>query len=230
MVCSRRFSAVTLDPALPDQGWLTEPTANPALLTGATAGPQTGALNISTLFWLEAAVANTQVKLTVNDQVIPITSTRTGVMVLGEGYKATTSDTQGNSYPLPPEYRQAILVHEGRHSDCTGGLPQRELEIMRAATSATDFHQQIPLPHCGHTHVICPSGTYKGIPACDVERFGAYTVGAVYLAAMLGGQTDEVALKILQTAVLDNESRFLGSAAQSPDEQSPNMNSDGVTH
>jgi hypothetical protein len=233
------LNSATLTPNMPAEGWLKDPNSSPTpppQPTDPSAPPsqiEIGALNLGAIFWLEAAVAGTTATLTIGDQSILLDSSRVGVMILGPGYKATTIiDTEGTTYPLPPECRQAILVHEGRHSDCTGGLSQAEVNIMLNATSSDDFHRQIPLPHCGHTHLICLDGTYEGAAACDAEKYGAYKVGAVYLEALIDGQTDEITRAIMQVTAKDYESRYVfqsDESSESPDEQTPNMTSAGLT-
>lgn len=217
----------TTTPDIPDQGWSTPSNNNdnsPSLPSGA----QVGALNISTALWLQGLIANQSITLEVAGQTIPITSSRTGVMMFGDGYEATINDSSGHTYTIPAAFRQAILVHEGRHSDCTDGITSREVEMMREATSLEDFYKKFPLPHCGHLHILCPSGDFQGIAACDAERYGAYTVGEIYEAALIDSQTDEISRKILETSVIDYASRYVKTDPSAPDEKSPNMTSDGL--
>lgn len=187
-----------------------------------------GAENLSSQWWLEGVVNNVTPTLYINGQTIPITSSRAGIIMLADGYPGVVKLSDGSVQDAPPAHRQAILMHEARHSDCTGGLSENEIQMMRDAQSYDDFLSQVKLPHCGHLHAICPSGTYQGLAACDVERFGAYTVGMIYEASMINAQTNEIDRKALQISALDSKSRFLGSAANSLDEQTPNMTSDGV--
>ena len=187
-----------------------------------------GALNVSTGIWLSGLIANQTVILEIQGQTIPVSSSRTGVMMFGSGYEATINDSAGNTYTIPPAYRQAILVHEGRHSDCTDGITSQEVEMMRESSSLEDFYKKFPLPHCGHLHILCPSGDFEGIPACDAERYGAYTVGEIYEAALIDSQTDEISKKILDASVIDYASRYVKTDPTAPDEQAPNMTSGGL--
>jgi hypothetical protein len=207
------------------QGWENDPQAQ---TPDPSKGIVLGALNIGTGLWLLATLANEQATLLVEDQTIPITSTRTGIMMFGPGYAQTATRSDGSIINFPVVYRQSILIHEARHSDCTGGLSQSEIAIMRSAQTEEDFLKQIPLPHCGHTHIVCPSGTYQGVPACDAERYGAYKVGAEFTEAMIPSETDETARKMLQAMAIDTESRFIDTGSKAPDELAPNMTSAGV--
>jgi hypothetical protein len=96
---------------------------------------------------------------------IPISSSRIGLIQLGDGYVAER---------VEPMDRLETLVHEGRHSDCTGGMSR--LDVLRLKLG------QIPENSaCGHAHAICPDGhPMAGIPACDLHPWGAYTIGALF--------------------------------------------------
>jgi len=96
---------------------------------------------------------------------VPLDSSRVGLIQLGPGYTDETIHTVD---------RLETLVHEGRHSDCTGGLSQQALFLLRNGIP--------PLGStCGHSHAACPAGhPLEGLPACDVAPWGAYAVGAVF--------------------------------------------------
>lgn len=189
-----------------------------------------GAINISTMLWLQGQVNDTQVTLFVGDDTIPIDSTRVGVIMLDVGYTPTVTDRDGDEYNIPA-LRQAILVHEARHSDCTGGLSSQTLKLMRSADSSQDFYSQQPRNYCGHTHIVCTTGAYEGLSACDSEQYGAYTIGAIYEAALINSLDDDVEKSILSTSAVDYLSRFVDTGApQTRDEEVPDMSSEGVTH
>jgi hypothetical protein len=103
-------------------------------------------------------------------------------MLIGEGYVGSTQSRDGKrTITFPPEYRQAILVHEARHSDCTGGISQTDLQTLRDAQNDDVTNALVAHMHCGHLHVKCPAGhEYAGLQACDNEAWGAYTVGEMY--------------------------------------------------
>lgn len=107
----------------------------------------------------------------IGDTAIPMTSPRVGLMELGPGYTMTETPS---GKPITAIIRTETLVHEARHSDCTGGLTTNDVARLRAG--------EMPENHdCGHTHVACPAGhPLEGLPACDDRPWGAYTVGALY--------------------------------------------------
>jgi hypothetical protein len=216
------LSRASLSPASM-QDDLTRALAAPVSSSGKSA--RAGALNVSTTLWLDGVVNYKSISLTVGSQQIALDSPHTGIMMFGPSYTDMVYDSQGDSHPFPPEYRQNVLLHEARHSDCTGGISREQISTVRAARSMS----RLPIA-CGHTHINCPSGPLKGLPACDAERFGAYTVGATYIAATIDGQTDEISRKILQMTLIDLQSRFIESSSNPslPDEQEPNMTSEGV--
>jgi hypothetical protein len=184
-----------------------------------------GAINISTMLWLQGEVNRSKVTLFVGDDTISVDSTRVGVILLDTGYTPTVTDSSGGDYNIPA-LRQAILVHEARHSDCTGGLSSETLSIMREASSSQEFSAQEPRNYCGHTHVVCPLGLYEGLSACDSEQFGAYTVGAIYESALIDSMPDDTQKGILRTSAIDYFSRYVDLGAPSnEDETTPNMTS-----
>jgi hypothetical protein len=215
------------------QGWMTPAQSNNSSIshlpnvTSDSGQIQAGALNISTLFWLDGVLNNTTVVMTVAGQTIPIDSSRTGVIMLGPLYTPTQQTDSGRVIPIPAAYRQAILLHEARHSDCTGGLSQAEIQAMRSATSSDQFFTEYPRQRCGHTHVTCKSGTYEGLAACDSEKYGAYTVGALFLAAAQA-ESDSVAQEIDAMTAIDYFSRYSDVGNDDQDEQVPDMSSSGV--
>lgn len=113
---------------------------------------------------------------------IPVDSPSIGVVQLGDMYARSVNNSRDEPIELPWELRIAILVHEGRHSDC-----QNPREINRVASSG-NFQSQISSLECGHPHAHCPEGhDYAGIPACDSarDRLGPYSVQALFLKAAL---------------------------------------------
>lgn len=113
----------------------------------------------------------------------PIASTRAGIISLSKHY-APTYKIQGNNLPHPLLARLSIIVHEGRHSDCTGGFPADHVMKAQAAQSIDDFIAKINVPQaqCSHMHVKCPAGSQlEGIYACDKSVWNAYGVQAIYL-------------------------------------------------
>jgi hypothetical protein len=177
------------------------------------------AVNVSIEYWILGLINNVLVNFEFNNQTVPLTSARTGIVVLGDGYSNTIAfkDSQGNSsqVSLPAFYRQSILLHEARHSDCTGGLSEWQLSRISQETSAAEFSANDDAGDCGHLHIACPSGDYKGLYACDDETYGAYGVQAVFLtAAMYQLEADNEDDSLAQIMELDTYSRLLNDGSK----------------
>jgi hypothetical protein len=127
------------------------------------------AQNVGTSLWLmQVADPLTQRRLRVGDTLVPLDDPRMGVIQLGPAF---TDD-------LSSVHRSATLVHEARHSDCTGGLLKEDLATVKKG-------KQPPHPACGHFHVVCPAGhDLAGFSACDNHAWGAYAVAGLYTAAI----------------------------------------------
>ncbi len=82
--------------------------------------------------------------------------------------------TFGNLHPVE---QVRILIHEARHSDCTGGVLASDLERF-------ENRQPMKRHECGHSHALCPSGPLEGEFACDEHPWGAYVVDAIYSGAV----------------------------------------------
>ncbi len=139
------------------------------------------AMNVGTALWLQATqIAPHQIGFQMGNQVIPLTSSRVGIIQLGQGYTLK----HNGEYAFPELARITTLIHEARHSDCTGGLIRSDLEKIEAG--------EIPEHHsCGHLHVRCPEGhDYEGAFACDADAWGAYSIEALYSAAMVKNCTN----------------------------------------
>ncbi len=185
---------------------------------------QVGATNYGTLIWLLSAVNGVPVSLRIDGQMISVNSSRVGIIVPGPGYARQGYDPETDlTYDLPEAYRQTILIHEARHSDCTGGLSQVDLQAARGARSPGDYSNRA----CGHLHVVCPaSSKYAGIAACDSESWGAYSVGAVFAeAAALNYESDLVAWNIMRAWAIDQRNRTVGVKAMEGD---PDLSSAGL--
>lgn len=187
-------------------GWSTDPDEDKKM---KSAGAQVGAANIGMELWFQGALDGVTPIVTVGEKQIDLNSPRTGIMEIGDGYQSSVTISSGQVIPLPVEYRVAILMHEARHSDCTGGVTQAQLQIARDASSAKDFSDHYKVRSCGHMHVLCPEGhELAGLAACDDEPWGAYTVGAIFdreAAAQLTG----VNQRIMEAMAADSLSRVL---------------------
>jgi hypothetical protein len=190
--------------------------------TGATSGAQQGpsliALNVGTMLWLASVAQNGHVAFTIDGvqpQPVPITSSRIGLIIMSPAYNS-----------LPEVARQAVVIHEARHSDCTGGMPAKNLPAFRQAYLSGNSAALVPLANeCGHMHIICPAGLYKGLPACDNESWGAYTVGGIYADAMAMNKSDPTAWAVAKQFAIDSKSRVMNQTGGEPD-----MSSAGVVN
>ncbi|MBI2606408.1 MAG: hypothetical protein HYW49_10040 [Deltaproteobacteria bacterium] len=159
----------------------------------------TMATNIGMVLWLEREANRPhEIRFTFGDAMIPLDSSRIGIVQLGEGYTNPKFELVA---------RTGTLVHEARHSDCTGGLTKADIARLK----------QGELPEkrtCGHMHVTCPAKhAMHGLAACDDHMWGAYAVGAMYENALSSEKTclncDEETLAIAKMAAFDSLSRIL---------------------
>jgi hypothetical protein len=145
------------------------PTDNPGTTSGSG---MVMANNLGAGLWFEQLASGAGPKgFIISDTRIPITSTRIGIIELGPGY---------NNSSVKQVQRMATLVHEARHSDCTGGLSAQDLARLRDQSLPPE--QRVPANRsCGHLHVDCPEGhDLHGIPACDQDAWGAYSIEMVF--------------------------------------------------
>jgi hypothetical protein len=201
---------------LPDhfdnERWLTAPArhsnSDGAAPRSNPQGYKVGALNIGTLFWLEGLVNQVPVSLVQADgSTVPIRSSREGVVILGDGYTSIEKDSKGRAFSIPAGMRQAILLHEARHSDCTGGITDNMLSTLRGLRDSDEFEKTYPTMTCGHLHRVCQSGDLAGMAACDSEAWGAYTVGSIYVLAALRSATQARDIAIYKALFADQIGR-----------------------
>lgn len=153
------------------------------------------ALNWSKPLWLLTRLSPTdKVQVKINEEFVDISSTRIGLIQLGPDF---------------PEINELLqvttLVHEARHSDCTGGLPASDLERVRNGLRPENNL-------CGHAHVACPPGhELEGEPGCDSHPWGAYTVNAIYTAslALACSSCTEVQKAVADIITIDSINRLL---------------------
>jgi hypothetical protein len=191
------------------------------LFVGDTSSLRVLALNVGTVLWFDALEMEPEpVSFQWGNGSIPVTSSRVGIVELGKTYANT-----------PAMVRIGALIHEARHSDCTGGLTSQSLKQIKAGLDI-DQHS------CGHLHIQCPpeKGVYAGAYACDQETWGAYAVQAVYALAIennCSSCTSEERSEARAIAV-DSVSRLVpdestGTLAQ-PGLDTPDMSSDSQVH
>ncbi len=119
--------------------------------------------NPSVFIWYEAKNFEPgDLRFQINGKQVEIVSSRIGVMQLGDIFNQSDTITQA-----------ITIVHEGRHSDCTGGALASDIE-----SYATN--QPIEKNECGQLHGICPAGHPNAGGSCDVVPWGAYAVDFIY--------------------------------------------------
>ena len=184
-----------------------------------------GAANIGMGVWFASIINQKPVTFVYHGSKIAVDSSRVGVMLIGSGYKASVKTSSGKTYTIPAEFRQSTLIHEARHSDCTGGITQADLALARSVAGSNDFDKRFTAKACGHLHSICPaSHEYHDLHACDSEAWGAYTIGAVYLRGILNSKTkNTMDWEFMNAETIDFESRTLVERTGTPD-----MSSAGV--
>lgn len=138
---------------------------------GSKGKPSLVASNLSIPLWLRfqsgslLSVIDTEEP---RQQIIP-DHPRSGVIVISESFHSWT-----------PASQLSILVHEARHSDCTGGLRRATLQSVRNL----DPDQQLTEMQgdsCGHFHVACPVGhDIAGMINCDGQTWGSHTIQYVF--------------------------------------------------
>jgi hypothetical protein len=127
------------------------------------------ATNIGMAVWLDTIAQKRPIQFFINNTSVPVNDPRVGIIRLGEGY--TNYDGEGT--PMNTVARSTVLIHEARHSDCTGGLSQKDVQNL--------VLDKLPENRsCGHLHTICESGDYEGLAACDGREWGSYAIGWLY--------------------------------------------------
>lgn len=130
---------------------------------------------------------------------------------------ATLSDYQDprNGVILAPQYhllgpmgRISTLVHEARHSDCTGGV---KTSLVNSYIRANISGAQPNAPYtsaCLHLHNACPAGhDLEGISACDTHLWGAYAIGAMF-SLLVDTKCENCTDEEKAEAALDSQDQF----------------------
>jgi hypothetical protein len=153
-----------------------------------------GATNLASLWFLKKAVEPELLQFVINDKLLSVESTRIGIIQLGPAFLR-----------VPPEIQAGVLLHEARHSDCTGGIWNSDIQRIIQGEDPVGVS-------CGHLHVICPVGHgYAGLYACDEEAWGAYSVNFLYWAAVAGAcdHCTEEERVLTEASALDAATRIL---------------------
>jgi len=136
--------------------------------------------NVGASFWLQSVASGAPSFILLRDgkgRKVPVDSTRVGIVQLAPGYF-------GQGAAPTSLARTAALVHEARHSDCTGGLSAADIARMRDRSLRRE--ERYPENRaCGHLHSICGiEHPYAGLMACDSHPWGAYAIEAVYASEL----------------------------------------------
>ena len=190
------------------------------------------ASNLGTTLWYHSLLNRQSIYVTFPEgDVVRIDSPRIGLITIGPNYKSTMP-FKGAIVELPSAYRQSTLVHEARHSDCTGGVSEVDLSFIRRATNLREFSQTYTKMSCGHFHAICPSThEFKNLPACDRHAWGAYGIETVFLSAVARSMAGRE--RALMNAVLvDARGRLLFDSRDMLNGKmgEPDMSSSGLRH
>lgn len=209
----RASDVATISPMV-HTGWIQLPPPPNGGVAAANSGDSEGvsmaAANLGVQFWLQGLVDDTVFTVgLMNGQTIAATSSRVGLMLFGSAYTDPAIGPDGSKIPLPVAYRHGILIHEARHSDCSGGITEADLDWTRKANSYAEFFEGSDAQKCGHMHSLCLSGTYRGLAACDRGTWGAYGIQTVFLeAALLNAQKGTTDWQIINAVMMDTKSRL----------------------
>lgn len=156
---------------------------------------ETVATNIGMALWYQAKVLEpADLGFEINNNLLPVDSGRIGIIQLG------------NVFPRLSTIEQiSTIVHEARHSDCTGGILRSDIE--RLSDGEVPENKK-----CGHVHVICPPGhPLEGVYACDSHPWGAYAVGFLYAGtvALACKNCSETERTVAEAVSIDSSTRLL---------------------
>jgi len=158
-----------------EDGKTTDGAAAMVVMSNVSGGLYLGGKDLSFLFGLK-----------IDGKVIPITSPRVGILMIGPGLTGSKKAKSAPS-PLAARYlRQSVLMHEARHSDGRG-------------------------KSLAFAHAVCRSGDYDGYNACDANSNGPYTIGAQFLKMVAAQCADctPADKEWLQKASLDSFARII---------------------
>jgi hypothetical protein len=179
------------------------PDVVPPMLQGCLASPIISAAsqgkvvmsNIGAMIYLKGKLAHILYGVPTDGQnTIPMTSPRSGVLETGSGLFLISEQYQN----VVKIFRLTTLIHESRHSDGNGLTT-------------------------GFLHSVCPSGTYKGMAACDHSLNGPYEIEAMATKAFMNSCTScsVKEMQILRELYLDTSSRRIDDADTSVWDDAP---------
>lgn len=164
------------------------------------------ATNIGMAVWLETIAQRRNISFFTNNSSLAVNDPRIGIIKLGKAY-SVFDDVTGR--PLNTVARTSVLIHEARHSDCTGGLSNQD--VLNLSLGELPENRS-----CGHLHTVCASGDYKGLAACDGREWGAYALGWLF-AQQIADNCDNCNEAMRQTALavaIDSLSRVPANLAR----------------
>ncbi len=126
------------------------------------------AKNPSSYIWYTSVINEPRdVKIIINNQPIDISSSRIGVVNLGDIFVESDAITQA-----------ITIVHEARHSDCPNGAKASEIQRW--------FNGLGPIDRtCGQLHGFCAEGG-----SCDLLPWGPYAIDFIYSKAIADACTN----------------------------------------
>ncbi len=157
---------------------------------------------------------------------LKLDSPRVGLVEIGPRYFERLNPADPNQkIPTSRIERMALLVHEARHSDCSGGLNRPDIDRVR-------YGRPIENLQCGYAHVKCPVGhKFENIEACENLKWGAFAVESVFLSAIVNSckncSAEDISearaiLQVRRSQVLNWDQLHSGTAGE------PDMSSRGA--
>lgn len=202
-----RFRYVSAEPIY--EGWYRTDEADRQEEKKSRESSEVGASNFGTGLFVTGMIEGRKMIIEDDTRRITLDSPRVGIMRMGPGYKSQVN-VRGRTITIPASYRQSILVHEARHSDCSTDVSVDDFRVGRSASSMREFLGDFKKIECGHMHALCPKGhDLASLPACDRQPWGAYTVNLIFEMARLKDATDELERRVLEAAVAEGPSRLL---------------------
>lgn len=181
------------------------------------------AVNVGMSYWF-SMLRGLGNAFTFDGEVVPIRNPRVGLVGFGSAH-----------FNEKRVSRISTIIHEARHSDCTGGLNQNDLKKI------LDGQEDRVNPSCGHPHSRCSADMVledgkrhplAGQVACDGGEYGPYFIEALYTAQIAEGfctSCSEEDVQVAMISMYDSLSRVTklqdfvaGNWAK------PNMTSTGV--
>ncbi len=199
-------------------GWLQDP--DPRMLASLSSNESKASMmaaNLSTEWWLHSLLEGVPVRVSIRGETVQVNSMRDGIIYVAPDYKETF-EIDGEQFDWPAAYRQGVLIHEARHSDCTGGIRPSDIALLKRYTSYLQVSEEFPRKECGHLHSLCPRGhDLAALPACDVAPWGSYEVEHYFIQAAYYNSKNFQEQQILKAVAADTWDRILKPSTGDPD-------------